>query len=70
MNLQTQMEHLDFFGANSRQSSAENLTYTMWKFVSAKRALFPTVLIHSLGKGHEHLPKFFCWDLEVPRYHC
>lgn len=53
------MKCLSFSGANSHHSSAENLAYTTWKLVSAKRALFPTVLIHFLGKGHEQLPDFF-----------
>lgn len=35
-----------------------------------KKSLFPTVFIHTLGKGHEPLPKDLCWLVEVPRQHC
>lgn len=35
-----------------------------------KKALFPKVFIHSLGKGHEPLPKLLYWPLKVPRQHC
>lgn len=67
------MKCWSFFSANTHLSSAENLTYTAQKSASARRALLPTVSVHSLGMGHKLLFFFlifliFGQQLELHRY--